>query len=491
MLQCRDIDELMIDFLYQELETPRADAFKAHLATCPRCGQELQSLQRVRGAVRELPEAEPPQSVTAKLLHEAAKRARPVVREDERRGFAGWLGSFFKPIVMHPAWAAAASLILVLGAVVYFKARTDVSEKPQSHPGMTARAEEAKAAAPAAVPPAGGMPAQDPAPQAHGVATTTATPAEPMAPAAAPDPTANDKLDRDGYFEQGNDFDRAGRAASPDELQKLDATKRKGKSAPVFSDGVEVPEGKAGPVSRGYGATVGDGAGADDTGVSMSGGVIGGTGGGATTGATSTREGSKARPPAKKAKEAQKEAEPAEEDAYDGELAVEAPARPEPKPADSKPADAPGKVVVAEKTPAQEPAPPPPAPPRNTKDAKPTTPPQTTSAPRRDANADTKTGGKNAAPAKTEQARAEDPKKLHEMAKKQANSGECEAALTTRGRIQRVDADYYKRNVQNDKAFAPCDKRVQDERKRRQKQMEESVPAPADDAAADAPASTK
>ena len=63
MLQCRDIDELMVDFLYRELDASRGDAFRTHVATCPRCGAELASLERTRQAMRALPEAEPPQAV--------------------------------------------------------------------------------------------------------------------------------------------------------------------------------------------------------------------------------------------------------------------------------------------------------------------------------------------------------------------------------------------------------------------------------------------
>jgi hypothetical protein len=49
--------------------------------------------------------------------------------------------------------------------------------------------------------------------------------------------------------------------------------------------------------------------------------------------------------------------------------------------------------------------------------------------------------------------------KLHVDAQREANSGDCDRALNTRYKIQKVDLDYYKRNVQNDRVFAPCEKK--------------------------------
>jgi anti-sigma factor RsiW len=113
-LQCQDIDELLVDFLYHELEEPRAQAFQAHVDGCARCGAELSSLARMRQALHALPEAEPSPAVSARLLHEAARRAPK--SEEERGGVLAWIRGFFGPLARHPAWAGAiASIIVVVG----------------------------------------------------------------------------------------------------------------------------------------------------------------------------------------------------------------------------------------------------------------------------------------------------------------------------------------------------------------------------------------
>jgi anti-sigma factor RsiW len=90
MMQCRDIDELMVEFLYQELEGERLADFQKHVEGCAHCGAEMKSLMRTRQALRALPEAEPSPAVSARLLHEAAKRTAPA---PERAGSRRRTGS--------------------------------------------------------------------------------------------------------------------------------------------------------------------------------------------------------------------------------------------------------------------------------------------------------------------------------------------------------------------------------------------------------------
>jgi hypothetical protein len=123
MLQCRDIDSLMMDWLYQELDTVTSAPFDAHVDGCARCRAELDSLARTREAMQALPAHESPSSITAILMHEAAKRAPAPARAaavplgdgEGGRGFFGWLASLLDPIVAHPAATALATLVLVAG----------------------------------------------------------------------------------------------------------------------------------------------------------------------------------------------------------------------------------------------------------------------------------------------------------------------------------------------------------------------------------------
>ncbi|MBI4510387.1 MAG: zf-HC2 domain-containing protein [Deltaproteobacteria bacterium] len=118
MMECRQIDELMMDYIYQELDEAQAAQVRSHVDECARCGSELMGMARVRAAARSLPELEPPPALSARLLHEAAKRA-PRSRS-ERKGLVAWFASWLMPVARHPLAAAMASMVLVAGAAGYF-----------------------------------------------------------------------------------------------------------------------------------------------------------------------------------------------------------------------------------------------------------------------------------------------------------------------------------------------------------------------------------
>src|SRR5687768_2755550 len=125
MMQCKDIDELMVDFLYQELDDDKMQAWNAHVGACAACGTEMNSLQRTRQALRALPELEPSQAVSTRLLNEAGKRAARS-KAVEGGGLLDWLHRLVGPIMAHPAWAAAASLLIVVGVAGFLSMRGKV-----------------------------------------------------------------------------------------------------------------------------------------------------------------------------------------------------------------------------------------------------------------------------------------------------------------------------------------------------------------------------
>ncbi|HEX9104812.1 MAG TPA: zf-HC2 domain-containing protein, partial [Polyangia bacterium] len=104
--------ELVLDYVYGELDEARKRTFEEHLPACARCQQEVASLGRVRTAVkRVMPAVEPTAplggALHAQLMHAAAQR-KP------RRGV---LLAFPRKIVEHPALSAAAMFVLVGGAI--------------------------------------------------------------------------------------------------------------------------------------------------------------------------------------------------------------------------------------------------------------------------------------------------------------------------------------------------------------------------------------
>jgi anti-sigma factor RsiW len=128
MMQCRDTEELLIDFLYEELDQPRRAELEAHVNGCSRCTAEVASMQRTRQAMRALPSLEPSSAVTARLLHEAARNA-PKKPSESGGGIIGWLGRLLQPAIAHPAWAAAASLVLVLAVTTALSVSGKISSE--------------------------------------------------------------------------------------------------------------------------------------------------------------------------------------------------------------------------------------------------------------------------------------------------------------------------------------------------------------------------
>ncbi len=108
-----DIDALLISALYGEL-TPADEArLAAHLESHPADRTALADLTHTRATVREsgilAAQLEPPQSVSALLLQEAARRAPSKPQET-----AGWFQRLARSFMAHPAMAAAAMLLLVV-----------------------------------------------------------------------------------------------------------------------------------------------------------------------------------------------------------------------------------------------------------------------------------------------------------------------------------------------------------------------------------------
>ncbi len=111
-MDCKQIDELLVDYLYEEIDPAQVAPLEAHLEACERCAAEVASFKQTRLAVSELEELDPPARISQALLAEAA-RAAP------RSTFSGRLRSLMRVFVMHPALAAAATLVAVLGVSFY------------------------------------------------------------------------------------------------------------------------------------------------------------------------------------------------------------------------------------------------------------------------------------------------------------------------------------------------------------------------------------
>ena len=204
-----DIDALLIGALYGEL-TPADEArLAAHLESHPADRSALDGLGQTRTRVRDhglLTElAEPPQSISARLLQEAARSA-PKVSD---RASAGWFQRLARTLLAHPAMATAAMFVLVVGVAGALYARHGerlaVSTESVASGQLVRQGEPTTAPSSAAAPSPAVPPPSAPAPGAAAESETagpaperavvaSAPPAEPPRPAAVATPMPSKPL---------------------------------------------------------------------------------------------------------------------------------------------------------------------------------------------------------------------------------------------------------------------------------------------------------
>jgi hypothetical protein len=147
VLDRQDIDALLVGALYGELSSADEAALTTHLDSHPGDRTALDDLKSVRAKFKtsrifEI-QLEPPQAVSAMLLQEAARRAPKIERQPKTDS---WFERFISTFVKHPAMAAAATLVLVVGVAgtVFLKNNTKAEQTASQ-----SRDESEKLAAPA------------------------------------------------------------------------------------------------------------------------------------------------------------------------------------------------------------------------------------------------------------------------------------------------------------------------------------------------------
>ncbi|MEP6860982.1 MAG: hypothetical protein ABJE66_10200 [Deltaproteobacteria bacterium] len=132
MLERQDIDALLVGALYGELSSTEQAQLTAHLESHPADRSALDDLKAVRAQfttsrIFEV-QLDPPQAVSALLLQEAARRApKQVVAADKKES---WFDRFVRSFIAHPAMAAAATLVLVVGVAgtIYLEGNSEMAQ---------------------------------------------------------------------------------------------------------------------------------------------------------------------------------------------------------------------------------------------------------------------------------------------------------------------------------------------------------------------------
>jgi len=124
VLDRQDIDALLVGALYGELSSTDQERLNTHLEAHPADRNALDDLKSAQQVIRtkvassrifEL-QLDPPQAISAQLLQEAAHRAPKMkAAAIDAPAREGWFARFVQSFVRHPAMAAAATLVLVVG----------------------------------------------------------------------------------------------------------------------------------------------------------------------------------------------------------------------------------------------------------------------------------------------------------------------------------------------------------------------------------------
>jgi hypothetical protein len=128
MADRQDIDALLVSALYGELDSAESQRLEAHLASHPQDRAALEAMTHTRGRAREglaaLSSAEPQPAIHALLMQEAARRA-PARKAGGSAGSGlwAWLQGAMRPMMAHPALAAAAAFVLFVGVAGAFLLR--------------------------------------------------------------------------------------------------------------------------------------------------------------------------------------------------------------------------------------------------------------------------------------------------------------------------------------------------------------------------------
>ena len=113
-MDCSRINELLVDYIYQEMEPSRVEHFEAHLKRCSSCAEEVSAFESTRSMMQGLPEEDPPAHISALLLQQASVAVQPAQPSLWER-----LRQSMRLAVMHPAMTAAVTLVAVLGISFY------------------------------------------------------------------------------------------------------------------------------------------------------------------------------------------------------------------------------------------------------------------------------------------------------------------------------------------------------------------------------------
>jgi hypothetical protein len=125
-MNCRDVDQLLCDYLDGELSREQQISFEQHIGQCSNCAQMLADSELALGFLRQAPAAEPPIELIADIIHDTigVRGTLPVLAPvgggDDAR--SGWLRPFFNPF-LQPRFAMSMVMAVLSLSMLSFYAK--------------------------------------------------------------------------------------------------------------------------------------------------------------------------------------------------------------------------------------------------------------------------------------------------------------------------------------------------------------------------------
>ena len=118
MTRCLTTEQLSAWLDHEVVRAAEARRIASHLSTCPACRQELASLERGALALQQLPRAEPPAWLAARVRERIARAEVPVTPWRRLSSYCAAVFSRLSPQVLAPTLSAAvvAMIFLAVGA---------------------------------------------------------------------------------------------------------------------------------------------------------------------------------------------------------------------------------------------------------------------------------------------------------------------------------------------------------------------------------------
>jgi hypothetical protein len=126
-MTCRQIDQLLCEYLDGTLSIEQHRAFEAHVAQCAACSETLSDSKFALGFVQKVPGVEPPVELIADIIHDTigVRGTLPVlapVGGSAAHGLSGWLRPLFNPL-LQPRFAMSMVMALLSLSMLTFYAK--------------------------------------------------------------------------------------------------------------------------------------------------------------------------------------------------------------------------------------------------------------------------------------------------------------------------------------------------------------------------------